>query len=86
MEAPNLSEPPLRLEGEAARYSRYEQDDYSQAGNLYRIFSEDEKQRLVSNICSTLSQTSLAVQQRMVEHFTRADSDYGLRVKQGLAK
>jgi catalase len=82
----SFEEPPLRLEGEAARFSRYNQDDFTQAGNLYRIFSEAEKNRLVETIAGTLSQTTLDVQQKMVDHFTKADVDYGRRVKQALAK
>jgi catalase len=82
----DFAEPPLRLDGEAARYSRYNQDDFTQAGNLYRIFSEEEKVRLVDTIASTLRQATLPVQQTMVDHFTKADADYGLRVKQALAK
>ncbi|MGL4939059.1 catalase-related domain-containing protein, partial [Shewanella sp.] len=84
VEPVNFAEPPLRLEGEAARYSRYNQDDFTQAGNLYRIFSEDEKARLVATISGSLSQASLAVQQRMVAHFTQADVDYGQRIKTAL--
>lgn len=84
VEPVNFSEPPLRLEGEAARYSRYNQDDYTQAGNLYRIFSEAEKARLVATISGSLSQASLDVQQRMVAHFTQADADYGQRIKLAL--
>jgi len=53
---------------------------------LYRIFSEAEKNRLVETIAGTLSQTTLDVQQKMVDHFTKADVDYGRRVKQALAK
>lgn len=84
VEPVNFAEPPLRLEGEAARYSRYNQDDYTQAGNLYRIFSEAEKARLVATISGSLSQASLDVQQRMVAHFTQADADYGQRIKTAL--
>ena len=84
VEPVNFAEPPLRLEGEAARYSRYNQDDYTQAGNLYRIFSEAEKSRLVATISGSLSQASLDVQQRMLAHFEKADADYGQRIKSAL--
>lgn len=84
VEPVNFAEPPLRLEGEAARYSRYNQDDYTQAGNLYRIFSEAEKARLVATISGSLSQASLDVQQRMLAHFEQADTDYGQRIKTAL--
>ncbi|MEZ9822133.1 catalase KatB [Shewanella sp. 10N.286.45.A1] len=79
-----FAEPPLRLEGEADRYSRYDQDDFSQAGDLYRLLPEDEKARLIANIVGTLSVVSEATQTKMVEHFTAADSDYGQRIKQAL--
>ncbi|MGL5668158.1 MAG: catalase KatB, partial [Shewanella sp.] len=84
VEPANFAEPPLRLDGEAARYSRYNQDDYTQAGNLYRIFSEAEKARLVETISGSLRQASLDVQQRMLAHFHKADADYGQRIQTAL--
>lgn len=84
VEPANFAEPPLRLDGETARYSRYNQDDYTQAGNLYRIFSEEEKARLVATISGSLRQASMDVQQRMLAHFQKADADYGQRIKMAL--
>jgi catalase len=83
-EVTNFAEPPLRLDGEAARYSRYNQDDFSQAGNLYRMFSADEKQRLINTISGSLIQASLDVQQKMVAHFSQADDNYGQRIAKTL--
>ncbi|QWL06949.1 catalase KatB [Shewanella algae] len=84
-DATEFKEPPLRLDGEADRYSRYGQDDYTQAGNLYRLLPEEEKARLISNICGTLSQATQDVQQRMIGHFSQADANYGRRVQEMLA-
>ncbi|OXS01802.1 catalase KatB [Shewanella algae] len=84
-DATEFKEPPLRLDGEADRYSRYGQGDYIQAGNLYRLLPEEEKARLISNICGTLSQATQDVQQRMIGHFSQADADYGRRVQEMLA-
>lgn len=83
-DASHFVEPPLRLEGEAARYSRYGKDDYTQAGNLYRLFSEGEKNRLAETIASTLRQVTTEVQQRMLAHFDQADADYGQRIRAAL--
>ena len=47
---------------------------------MYRIFSDDEKARLVVTIAGTLSQASTDVQQRMLAHFSQADKDYGQRI------
>jgi catalase len=62
-------------------------DDFTQAGDLYRLFGEDERDRLTTRIAKGLAQARLEVQQRQVGHFLRADEDYGDRVgeKLGLA-
>jgi catalase len=58
-----------------------EDDDFVQAGNLYRIMSEAEKERLVAAIAANLGQVRRAdVIARSVEHFRRPDPDYGARV------
>ena len=56
-------------------------DDFVQAGDLYRLMSEPEKVRLVSNIAASLSRVSKQdVIERSVANFRRADADYGARV------
>jgi catalase len=50
-EAPQYREPGLSLGDVVAdRYESRDQDDYTQAGNLWRIFSEDEKNRTAQAI------------------------------------
>ena len=61
-----------------------EDDDYTQAGNLYRLMTEDEKARLVHNIVGHLGDARVDIQQRQVQHFLKADPDYGARVAAGL--
>jgi catalase len=46
--------------------------------------SEDQKQQLIGNITGGLSQATESVQVRMVEQFTKADPDYGQRIKAAL--
>lgn len=58
----------------------YDQDFYTQPGDLYRLLPEDEKARLIENITSGLSKVSHEIQIRQTKHFYRADPDYGLRV------
>ncbi len=83
---PDVAEPPMPLEENAwlKRYDTTDEDNYSQAGNLYRLMSEDQKQQLVGNITGGLKQATASVQQRMVEHFQRCDADYGARIKTAL--
>ncbi|MFD5426600.1 catalase [Streptomyces sp. NPDC127084] len=57
-------------------------DDFFQAGELYRLMSEEEKQRLVANIAGGLSQVSRDdVVEKNLAHFHAADPDYGKRVE-----
>ncbi|MCY3670587.1 MAG: catalase [Alphaproteobacteria bacterium] len=62
-----------------------EVDDFAQAGDLYRLMSEDEKDRLVAAIAESLSQVQRteigdAIVCRSLGHFCRADREYGRRV------
>lgn len=84
-EAPEYKEQPFKVEGlaERARY-QYKVDDYSQAGDLYRLMKEDEKARLVHNIVEHLKNARKDVQKRQIAHFYKADADYGTRVASGL--
>lgn len=61
-------------------------DDFVQAGMLYRVMKEDEKQRLVANIAGGLSRVSREdVIERSIGHFRKADADYGERVARAVA-
>jgi catalase len=59
-------------------------DDYTQAGDLYRLMSAEQQERLVQNILGTLSQARSDIQMRQLCHFFRADVSYGKRVAEGL--
>ncbi|KAJ1856253.1 catalase A [Coemansia sp. RSA 2131] len=75
----------VRVEGTAARHAFADVDaDYEQPGILYNMFSDDEKNRVASNIASSLSQTPVFIQKRQLKHFYRADKDYGRRVEAAL--
>ncbi|KJE90124.1 catalase [Capsaspora owczarzaki ATCC 30864] len=62
------------------------QDDFKQAGDLYRLLSAEEKTALVNNIVGHLSGAKKHLQKRQVEIFRKCDSDYGARIEQGLLK
>ena len=60
-------------------------DDFVQAGDLYRLMSEAEKQRLVANIAGGLSAvTRDDVIERAIGHFRNADADYGQRIRRAV--
>jgi len=60
--------------------STVDHDDYTQPGNLYRLFDDGQKDRLTRRIASGLGQARQEVQMRQLCHFFRADPDYGARV------
>jgi len=88
-DSPEYREPPMPLSDVwVDRYdSQHGQDDYTQVGNLYKLFDEGQRERLADAIAGVLKQARLEVQIRQIEHFTKADPDYGRRVteKLGLA-
>ncbi|MBX3395119.1 MAG: catalase [Phycisphaerae bacterium] len=67
--------------------STKDHDDFTQVGNLYRLFDDAHRDRLTTRIAGVLRQARLEVQERQLPHFFAADPDYGRRVaeKLGLA-
>ena len=80
---PEYAEPPLALSGAAERWNHREDEDYfSQAGDLFRVMRPEQQQALFENTVRSLEGVSEDVQQRHIEHCTKADPAYGA----GLAK
>ncbi|ETK36215.1 catalase [Microbispora sp. ATCC PTA-5024] len=59
-------------------------DDYTQAGQRYLLMEEWERDDLVENLTTMLSQCVRPIQERMVWHLLLAEDDLGLRVGEGL--
>jgi catalase len=67
--------------GPSARALHREDDDFVQAGALYRLISEDAKVRLIDNLAGGLAQvTRNDVVERSVGHFRKADAGFGKRL------
>ena len=82
-----LSEPPLPTEAEAAVtwHDNREEDNYSQAGALFRVMSDGQKQQLFDNIAGGLVHATPSVQDRLLAQFSEADPDYAAGVRRALA-
>lgn len=82
----SYKEPPLKISGDANWYEqkRGVDDDYVQPGNLFRLMQSDEQKRLIENLVSSLKKVPKDLQKKMVEHFSKADKDYGKGVAKGL--
>ena len=83
-EQPDFSEPPMALEGAAARYDFREDDaDYfTQPGDLFRLMSADEQARLFDNTGRNMNGVERHIQIRHITHCYKADPAYG----EGVAK
>ncbi len=84
-QCPAFAEPPLAIDGAAARYNHRDgNDDYTQAGNLFRLFDKGQRERLFGNIARHMASVPREIQLRQICHFFRADPAYGLGVAKAL--
>lgn len=80
------AEPAFKVSGKAARQPyTHPNDDFVQAGNLYRkVMTDEDRDHLIGNIVSHLCNASKDIQIRQTKIFYKADPDYGRRVAEGL--
>ena len=85
-ESKRAGEPPLHIkEGEIMdRYNHreYEEDHFSQAGDLYRLMSDEQKEVLCQNIKEAMEGVPVEIKKRQIEYFKKADPNYGKRVEE----
>ena len=80
-EAAEYREPPLKISGDADRYNhRIGNDDYTQPGNLFRMFTAEQKTRLMDNIADAMQGVPKHIVERQVAHFAKCDPAYGAGV------
>lgn len=84
-QTPAIAEPPLKISGDADRYNHREgNDDYTQAGNLFRLFDDQQKARLFGNIAAAMQGVPEEIIKRQLAHFDKADPDYGQGIRDAL--
>ncbi|OGU35693.1 MAG: catalase [Ignavibacteria bacterium RIFOXYB2_FULL_35_12] len=86
-EDPAFLEPPLKISGDANRYNHREgNDDYSQAGNLFRLMNESQKQQLFNNVYAAINEVPERIKMRQLAHYFNADPAYakGIADKLGI--
>jgi catalase len=72
---------PLQGATERTEYPQLNRaDDFEQAGLLFRVLRPEERTRLVENIAGHMSGVNPEIQRRQVQHFLRADPEYGIRI------
>jgi catalase len=73
--------------GPSPRPLHVEDDDFVQAGALYRVLSQDARKRLVENIAGSLSRVSRQdVVDRSIGYFRKANAEYGQRIADVVAR
>ena len=85
VEDPAFKEPPLKISGDADRYDHREgNDDYTQAGNLYRLLPPDQKDRLHKALANAMRGVRQDIVERQLGHFAKADPAYAEGVRKEL--
>jgi len=74
------------VEGNLVRQKIDRQNNYGQAGAQFRAFSDAERDELIGNLVSALSECNPDIQERMVSHFAQCDTDYARRVASGIGR
>jgi catalase len=85
-DSPEKKEPPLKLNGDAYNYNEREYDDdyYSQPGDLFRLMPPEQQQILFENTARAMGNAELFIKQRHVLNCYRADPAYGGGVAKAL--
>jgi catalase len=75
------AEPALPLHGSADRYDHRDgNDDYTQAGDLFRSFDAEQRQRLFQNIAAAMQGVPEAIKRRQIALFAKCDPAFGAGV------
>jgi catalase len=83
--SPKYLETPFEVFGKADRTPFHVDDNnFVQAGDLYRLMKPQEQGRLIDNLVDAMKPAKREFQLRQIAHFYKADPNYGIRVAQGL--
>jgi catalase len=78
------------VEGQVGVYAaptHEEDDDFVQAGSLFRLMDSGEQERLIASLAGSLAQvTRDDVLERSIGHFAAADPELGRRLQEAVAK
>jgi catalase len=80
-----FAEPPLKVSGDANRYNHRDgNDEYTQPGDLFRLITMEQQQRLFKNIAAAMAGVPEEIVQRQLAHFHKADPRYADGVAKAL--
>ncbi len=86
-EDPSLAEPPLRISGDADRYSHREGDnDYSQPRALHDLMDDGQRARLYMNTAEAMAGVPDEIIERVLAHYDRISREYGEGIRAARAE
>jgi catalase len=82
---PDFSEPPLKLDGDAARWDHREDGDYyTQPGLLFRLMNAEQKKALFENTARAMGDAREEIKIRHIGNCWKADPACGKGVAEAL--
>ncbi len=86
VEDPSVAEPPLKIDGDAARYNHRDgNDDYSQPRALHDLMDGAQQLRLYQNTAAAMGGVPQDIIDRMLGHYDQVSQAYGDGVRAALA-
>ncbi|WP_010277546.1 catalase [Paenibacillus senegalensis] len=83
-EAPEYKDSTMPLKGSAGRQKIAKTNDFAQAGDTYRSFTQEEQNNLIANLTADLSQVHERTKLLAICNFYRADREFGERLAESL--
>lgn len=85
VQKPEFSEPPLKISGDADRYTHRDgNDDFTQPRALFQMFDAGQKARLFANIAAAMAGVPGEIIERQLALFDKVHPDYGAGVRAAL--
>ena len=80
--------PTTYADATVARYDHraHDGDYYTQPGNLFRLMTPEQQERLISNIAGSLGNVEQRIQDLQISHFHKCDPNYGEGVAKALGR
>jgi catalase len=86
VEDKSFAEPPLKISGDATRYSHRDgNDDYRQVTALFNLFDKQQKARLFSNVAEAMWGIPDFIIERQLGHFKKVHPEYEAGVRAALS-
>ena len=83
---PKYKKPPFQTDGEGYEYNYRQYDDnyFEQPGKLFRLQSDDAKERIFTNTANAMDGVTEDIKVRHIRHCYKADPEYGKGVAKAL--